>query len=66
MTRKRAGWVLLVTGAICMFGYMLTSLRGVSPLLVRIGGMLFYVGIGVLLAGLLLRWPRRTHGQHKN
>ena len=55
MNRKRAAWVLFVTGAICMFGYMLTALRGVSPLFVRVGGVLFYVGIAVLLVGVILR-----------
>ena len=43
-----------------MFGYMLTAPRGVSPSLVRAGGVLFYVGIGVFLAGAVLRYAGRN------
>lgn len=63
MDRKHAGWVLTVAGAACMLAYMLTALRGVSPSLVRVGGVLFYVGIGVFLAGAVLRWTGRRDGR---
>ena len=46
-----------------MLGYMLTALRGVSPLLVQVGGVLFYVGIALLLAGGALRWPGERDGR---
>lgn len=39
-----------------MVAYMLTAPRGVSPLLVWVGGVLFYVGIAALLACVVLRW----------
>jgi hypothetical protein len=60
VNRQRAGWVLMVTGVACVVGYMLTALRGVSPLLVRVGGVLFYIGIGVFLAGVVLRYRATT------
>lgn len=39
-----------------MFLYVLTALRGVSPLVVLLGGVLFYIGIAGLLVGIILRW----------
>ena len=63
MNRRRTGWVLLMIGTACMFGYMLTALRGVSPLFVRVGGVLFYAGIGVFLAGVVLRWSVSRDGR---
>jgi hypothetical protein len=63
MNRKRTGRILSALGAACVFGYVLTALRGVSPLLVRVGGVLFYVGIGALLAGVVLRWSGRRDGR---
>ena len=64
MSRKRAGRVLLLTSAVCMVAYMLTAPRGVSPLLVWVGGVLFYVGIAALLACVVLRWTGQRSEAH--
>ena len=58
MTKKqnRLGRILVALGAACFLAYVLTALRGVSPAAVRVGGVLFYAGIALLLAGLALRW----------
>ena len=48
--------LLVVTGAACLIGYVLTAPRGVSPATVRLGGVLLYVGIAAFLAGAALRW----------
>lgn len=47
-----------------MVAYMLTAPRGVSPLLVWVGGVLFYVGIAALLAGVVLRWTGKRSEAH--
>lgn len=59
MKRKRTRWVLSAIGAVCIIGYMLMALRGVSPSVVRVGGVLFYLGIGVFVAVVLLWLGRR-------
>jgi hypothetical protein len=50
---------LFLAGAACVAFYVLASMRGVSPGLVRAGGVAFYVGVAALLAGSALRWLAR-------
>ncbi len=54
---------LRVVGALCILGYVFTALRGVSPAAVRVGGVLFYVGIAMLLLSLALRWRYREKAE---
>lgn len=63
MRHSRLARVLMMAGSACMLIYVLTALRGVSPAGVRLGGVLFYVGIAALLIGLGLRVTgRRSKG----
>ena len=61
MTKKqnRPAQILVVMGGACFLGYVLTALRGVSPAVVRAGGVLFYAGIVLLLVGVALRWRNK-------
>lgn len=65
MNRKRTRWILSTLGAVCIVGYMLMALRGVSPLLVRVGGVLFYFGIAIFLAVVLLWLGRRDTRRYR-
>lgn len=56
---KRAGYALFLAGAACVAFYVLASMRGVSPGLVRAGGVGFYVGVAALVVGSVLRWLAR-------
>lgn len=66
MSRETTGTALTVVGAACVLFYVLASPRGVSPALVRAGGVAFYVGLASLLAGLALRLlGGRGPGKHE-
>ncbi len=54
---------LRMIGGVCLLGYVFTALRGVSPAAVRVGGILFYVGIALLLISLALRWRYREKAE---
>jgi xanthosine utilization system XapX-like protein len=43
-------------GVMCLVIYALLALRGQSPPGVRVGGILFYVGIVAIPLGLILLW----------
>lgn len=59
MRLKKVGHVLFIVGAACVAFYVLASVRGVSPGLVRAGGVALYAGVAALLAGSALRWFSR-------
>lgn len=43
-------------GVLCLIIYALLALQGQSPLNVRVGGILFYVGVVAIPLGIILLW----------
>ncbi|HEY0405825.1 MAG TPA: hypothetical protein VGC89_08850 [Pyrinomonadaceae bacterium] len=43
-------------GVICLAGYALLAMSGNAALGVRVGGLLFYVGVVAIPLGLILLW----------
>lgn len=60
MNRRDTGWALMAAGIVCMLFYILISLGGLSPISVRVGGTLFYVGIVSIVLGAILRWSAKV------
>ncbi len=60
MRLRGAGRSLIATGVVCIIIYVLVSLYGLSATGLRIGNMLLYVGIVVLILGIALRLSRAS------
>jgi xanthosine utilization system XapX-like protein len=46
----------MAAGVLCLIIYALLALNGSSPFNVRVGGILFYVGVVAVPLGLILLW----------
>jgi hypothetical protein len=56
MNTRNLGRVIMAGGVLCLIVYALLALQGQSPLGVRVGGLLFYVGIVAVPLGVILLW----------
>jgi xanthosine utilization system XapX-like protein len=54
MKTRGMGRSIMAGGVICFIIYMLLSLRGPAPINIKLGGILFYVGIVALPLGAIL------------
>lgn len=60
MRFKGAGRSLMVAGVACIIIYVLAGLYGTSATALRVGNVLLYAGIIVIIIGLALRLSRST------
>ncbi len=58
MRFKGLGRALIATGFICVIIYILAALYGYSATALRIGNVLFYIGIIAMIVGIALRLSR--------
>lgn len=58
MKLRGAGRSLMATGVVCIIIYVLVSLYGLSATALRIGNLLLFVGIVIIIIGLALRLSR--------
>ena len=56
MKTRGLGRSIMAGGVVCLAGYALLAMSGGTPLNVRIGGILFYVGVVAIPLGLILLW----------
>lgn len=56
MNTRNLGRVIMAGGVLCLIVYALLALQGQSPLGVRVGGLLFYVGVVAVTLGVILLW----------
>lgn len=59
MRFKGAGRALMAAGVVCVVAYILVALNGESATALRVGKVLFYVGICAVVAGLSVRLFRQ-------
>ncbi len=57
-TFKGAGRSLMAAGVACIIIYVVVGLYGLSATALRIGTLLLYVGIVIIIIGLALRLSR--------
>lgn len=50
------GRSIMAGGVLCLIIYALLAMRGNDPLNVRVGGILFYVGVVAIPLGVILLW----------
>jgi hypothetical protein len=60
MRFKGAGRALMATGVVCIIFYILTALSDLSATVLRVGKVLFYVGIVALILGVVVRLLRQS------
>ncbi len=58
MRFKGVGRALIAGGVVCVIIYIVTALYGLSATALRIGNVLFYIGIVAMIVGLALRLSR--------
>ncbi|HYN24545.1 MAG TPA: hypothetical protein VES69_05820 [Pyrinomonadaceae bacterium] len=58
MKLRGAGRALVATGVVCIILYVLVSLYGLSATGLRIGTLLLYAGIVMIILGVVLRLSR--------
>jgi hypothetical protein len=58
MKLRGAGRWFIVAGVLCIIVYILVSLYGLSATALRIGTLLLYVGIVIIIIGLAVRLLR--------
>lgn len=56
MRTRGLGRSIMAAGVLCLIIYALLSLNGSYPLNVRVGGILFYVGVVAVPLGVILLW----------
>lgn len=56
MRTRGLGRSIMAAGVMCLIIYALLALQGQSPLGVRVGGILFYVGVVAIPLGIILLW----------
>ena len=56
MKTRGLGRSIMAGGVLCLIIYGLLALQGQSPLGVRVGGILFYVGVVAIPLGIILLW----------
>lgn len=56
MKTKGLGRSIMAGGVVCLLIYALLAMRGAAPLNVRVGGILFYVGVVAIPFGAILWW----------
>ncbi|HEX8494570.1 MAG TPA: hypothetical protein VF658_17120 [Pyrinomonadaceae bacterium] len=56
MKTRGLGRSIMAVGVLCLIIYALLALQGQSPLGVRVGGILFYVGVVAIPLGVILLW----------
>ncbi|MBA3355369.1 MAG: hypothetical protein H0U18_05390 [Pyrinomonadaceae bacterium] len=62
MRMRGAGRALMATGVVCIILYVLVSLYGLSATGLRIGTLLLYAGIVMIILGVALRLSRTSPG----
>lgn len=60
MKLRGAGRTLIVAGVACIIVYVLVSLYGLSATGIRIGTLLLYVGIVIIIVGIAVRLLRTS------
>lgn len=60
MKFKGVGRALMAAGVVCMIIYILAALSGLTTTTIRMGGVLFYIGLVALIVGLVVRLSRST------
>ena len=65
MKTRGLGRSIMAGGVVCLIIYALLALQGQSPLGVRIGGILFYVGVVAIPLGIILLWTGEMKPQSK-
>lgn len=60
MRFRGAGRALIAVGVVCMIFYILAALNGGSTTAMRVGNVLFYVGIVTILLGIAVRLLRQS------
>ncbi|MGI9167780.1 MAG: hypothetical protein ACR2G5_15615 [Pyrinomonadaceae bacterium] len=60
MRFKGAGRSLMAAGVVCIIIYVLAGLYGDSATALRVGNLLFYIGIIAIILGVALRLSRST------
>lgn len=60
MKLRGAGRTLIVAGVVCVIAYVLVSLYGLSATGLRIGTLLLYVGIVIIIVGIAIRLSRTS------
>ncbi len=54
------GRALMAAGVVCIIIYVLAGLYGTSATALRVGNVLFYVGIIAIILGIAVRLSRST------
>ena len=56
MRTRGLGRSIMAAGVACLIIYALLALHGSYPFNVRVGGILFYIGVVAVPLGLILLW----------
>lgn len=68
MKTRGLGRSIMAGGVVCVLTYALLAMRGATPLNVRVGGLLFYVGVVAIPLGVILLWTgemKRPPGKYR-
>lgn len=60
MRTRGLGRSIMAAGVVSLIIYALLALHGSYPFNVRVGGLLFYIGIVALPLGVILLWTGET------
>ncbi len=60
MRMRGAGRSLIAAGVVCIIAYVLATLYGESATGLRIGKVLLYVGVTILVLGIAVRLSRTS------
>lgn len=62
MRTRGLGRSIMAGGVVCVIIYALLAMNGATPLNVRVGGILFYVGVVAIPLGAILWWTSEMKG----